>query len=190
MFLDLQNTTNSLSNIWKSFSGLLKVASSRLSRLNSSTFKDFQTVYEGEIWCLCTVNFGPKSSKLNSRPVYCSGLYGMCKKLKSHNGFLNYLQDSTANSAHPAALFLPCLGWPSKSHHENSISCMILQSSHQVSVKNIVKCWEDFFGIPSLWMPAKIKRIKILTVVFVSAGSSEQRGEGLLPPPLRFWQIW
>ena len=52
-----------------------KVMSSRLSV--SSTFKDHQTVYEGEIWCLCTVIFGPKSSKLNSRPVYCSRLYGM-----------------------------------------------------------------------------------------------------------------
>ena len=29
------------------------------------------TVYEGEIWCLCTVTFGQKNSKLNSRPVYC-----------------------------------------------------------------------------------------------------------------------
>ena len=28
-----------------------------------------------EIWSLCTVNFGQKSSKLNSRPVYCSRLY-------------------------------------------------------------------------------------------------------------------
>ena len=26
--------------------------------------------------CLCTVTFGQKSSKLNSRPVYCSRLYG------------------------------------------------------------------------------------------------------------------
>ena len=33
------------------------------------------TVYEGEIWCLCTVTFGQKGSKLNSKPVYCSRLY-------------------------------------------------------------------------------------------------------------------
>ena len=42
----------------------------------SSTLKDFQTVYEEEIWCLCTVTFGQKVPKLNSRPVYCLRLYG------------------------------------------------------------------------------------------------------------------
>ena len=41
----------------------------------------FQTVCEGEIWCLCTVTFGPKSIKLNSRPVYCSQLYGNTHEL-------------------------------------------------------------------------------------------------------------
>ena len=34
--------------------------------------KEFQTVYKGEIWCLCTVTFGQNISKLNSRPVYYS----------------------------------------------------------------------------------------------------------------------
>ena len=43
----------------------------------SSTFQDFQTAYEGEIWCLRTMTYGQKSSKLNSRPIYCSQLYGM-----------------------------------------------------------------------------------------------------------------
>ena len=43
----------------------------------SSTPKHFQTAYEGEI--LCFVTFGPKSSKLNSRPVYCLRLYGRLK---------------------------------------------------------------------------------------------------------------
>ena len=41
---------------------------SQLSRIFS--------VYEGEIWCLCTGTFGQKSSKLNSRLVYCSRLCG------------------------------------------------------------------------------------------------------------------
>ena len=44
---------------------------------SSSTFFDFQKAYEGEIWCLCTVTFDQKVPKLNSRPVYCSRLYGM-----------------------------------------------------------------------------------------------------------------
>ena len=42
----------------------------------SGTTQGFQTVHEGEIWCLCTVTFGSKGPKLNSRLVYCSQLYG------------------------------------------------------------------------------------------------------------------
>ena len=30
----------------------------------SSTFKDFQIVYDGEILCLCTVTFGKKKFKI------------------------------------------------------------------------------------------------------------------------------
>ena len=52
-----------------------KVASSKIV-LVGNTFSYFQTVYEGEIWCLCTVTFAPKDPKLNSRPVYCLRLYG------------------------------------------------------------------------------------------------------------------
>ena len=42
--------------------------------------------------------------------------------------------------------FLPCLGLPSKSHRENSISSMLLESPHQVDMKNVVKCQKHFFG--------------------------------------------
>ena len=34
----------------------------------------------------------------------------------------------------------------SKSHRENSISCIFLESPHQVDMKNVVKCYKDFFG--------------------------------------------
>ena len=43
----------------------------------SSTSKDFQTVYEGEIWCLCTVTFVENISKLNIRPVYSLQIYDL-----------------------------------------------------------------------------------------------------------------
>ena len=33
----------------------------------------------------------------------------------------------------------------SKSHHENSISCIFLESRHQVDMKNVVKCYKHFF---------------------------------------------
>ena len=42
----------------------------------NSTPKDFQNVYEGEIWCLCTMTFGQKVPKLNSSLVYHLRLYG------------------------------------------------------------------------------------------------------------------
>ena len=33
--------------------------------------EDCSQIYKGKILYLCTVTFGPKSLKLNSRPVYC-----------------------------------------------------------------------------------------------------------------------
>ena len=33
----------------------------------------------------------------------------------------------------------------SKSHHENSVSCIFLESPHQVDMKNVVKCYKYFF---------------------------------------------
>ena len=42
--------------------------------------------------------------------------------------------------------FLPCLGLPSKSHRENSISSIFLESPHQVDMKNVVKCYKHFFA--------------------------------------------
>ena len=34
----------------------------------------------------------------------------------------------------------------SKSHRENSISFIFLESPHQVDMKNVVKCWKDFLS--------------------------------------------
>ena len=51
-----------------------KVASSRLSQLVAH-FHVFHCLWRG-IWWLCTVTFGHNGPKLNSRPVYCSQLYG------------------------------------------------------------------------------------------------------------------
>ena len=42
--------------------------------------------------------------------------------------------------------FLHCLSLPSKSHRENSISSIFLESTHQVGMKNVVKCQKHFFG--------------------------------------------
>ena len=58
----------------------------------------------------------------------------VCMKLKSHGGFLSYLQDMTANLANLA----------SKSHHGNLISCIFLQSPCHVGMKNALKYWKGF----------------------------------------------
>ena len=42
------------------------------------------------------------------------GIPKICKKLSSHGGFLSYLPNSTANSAHLAAHFCPVLVCPQK----------------------------------------------------------------------------
>ena len=37
------------------------------------------------------------------------------------------------------------LAGSSKSHRENSISCIFLESPHQVDMENVVKCYKHFF---------------------------------------------
>ena len=37
------------------------------------------------------------------------------------------------------------LAGSSKSHCENSISCIILESPCQLDMKNVTKCWKDIF---------------------------------------------
>ena len=61
------------------------------------------------------------------------------KKLNSDDGFLSYLQNSAANSAHLAAHFCPALVCPQKAY------CIFLESPHQVDMKNVVKCYKHFF---------------------------------------------
>ena len=58
----------------------------------------------------------------------------------------------------PVGLNWPCyFAGSSKSHPENSISCIFLESPHQVDMKSIVKCWKDF-----LWYFATLKTYREL----------------------------
>ena len=51
------------------------------------------------------------------------------------------------NNVLPDGLNWLCyLAGSSKSHRENSISFIFLESPHQVEMKNVVKCYKDFFG--------------------------------------------
>ena len=52
-----------------------KVVCSGLSWLVAH-LRIFRLFMKGDIWCLCTVIFGKKTSKLNRRLVYCSWFYG------------------------------------------------------------------------------------------------------------------
>ena len=86
----------STSQGYLNFSGLVwiadayhKIASSRLSRFVAHSW--IFRLYEVEIWCLCTVTFGQKSLKLNSRPFYCSQLYitsNQTNKMKWTNTYI------------------------------------------------------------------------------------------------------
>ena len=60
------------------------------------------------------------------------GIPKIWKKLNSHDGFLSYLQNSIWQH------IWSCLSLPSKSHRENSISSIFLESPHQVDMKNVV----------------------------------------------------
>ena len=92
IFLEGQRVENNLGGAFI----YRKVASRSMSLLvNSSTPKDFQTVYEREIWWLCTVTFGPKSLELNSWPnrgAFCHFpfrwiyYYGSNKSTKKETG--------------------------------------------------------------------------------------------------------
>ena len=44
------------------------------------------------------------------------------------------------------SIFLHRLSLPSKSHRENSISSIFLESCHQVNMRNVVKSSKHFFG--------------------------------------------
>ena len=64
-------------------------------------------------------------------------------KIEFSQWFLSYLQNRTTNSAH-GRTFSPCLSLLLKSHRENSISSIFLESPYQIDMKIFVKCWKDF----------------------------------------------
>ena len=67
--------------------------------------------------------------------------------MNSHDDFLSYLQNSTANSAHLAAHFCPALVCPQKANMRIQFSSIFLGSPHQVDMKNIVKFSKHFFCV-------------------------------------------
>ena len=75
------------------------------------------------------------------------GIPKIWKKLNFHDGFLSYLQNSTATSAHLAANFFPALVCPQKSHRENSISSIFLESPHQVDMKKRCQILQRLFWV-------------------------------------------
>jgi hypothetical protein len=58
----------------------------------------------------------------------------------------------------------------SKSHRENSISCILLESPHQVDMKSIVKCWKDI-----LWYFATLKTYRVQTFIYEFVNANQRR---------------
>ena len=59
------------------------------------------------------------------------GIAKICKKLKSHSGFLSYLQNRTANPVNLAAIFCPVLVCPQKATVGIKIFAVPLSSRHE-----------------------------------------------------------
>ena len=86
---------------------------------------------------------------------------------------LRYLQNSTAISAHLAAHFCPALVCPQKSHRENSISSIFLESPHQVDMKKCCQILQTLFLVfqysrKSQWIARKnrIRFQSFITITF------------------------
>ena len=80
------------------------------------------------------------------------GIPKIWKKLNSHGGFLRAEPRQGKNVLPDGLNWLCYFVGSSKSHRENSISCIFLESPHQVDMKSIVKCWKEF-----LWYFATLK---------------------------------
>ena len=50
----------------------------------------------------------------------------------------------------------------SKSHRENSITCIFLEFPHQVDMKNVVKCYKHFFGYFNALKTHGVKLFRVL----------------------------
>ena len=68
------------------------------------------------------------------------------KEIEFSRWFFELLAKQHSQFSPSGSTFLPCLSLPSKSHRENSISSIFLESPHQVDMKNVVKCQKHFFG--------------------------------------------
>ena len=67
----------------------------------------------------------------------------ICKKFNSHNGILRTDQGRAENNCQYSRLSY--LAGSSKTHCKISISCLFLQSPHQLEMRNFVKYFKGFF---------------------------------------------
>ena len=88
------------------------------------------------------------------------GIPKIWQKLNSSDGFLSYLQNSTANSAHMGAHF--CLSKSAlQSHREKSISSIFLESPHQRRHEKCCQILQTIFWVfqysrNSYWLSLRI----------------------------------
>ena len=105
MFLQEWNTTKNISNIWECFSYL------KSSLVKNSPFLQCQCIQNqnlvlrsSKFWLIFAQKFDIAKAR-----TFDEEIAKICKRLKSQDDILSYLQDSTANSACLAVLFCPVL---------------------------------------------------------------------------------
>ena len=87
------------------------------------------------------------------------GITEMCRKFKSHYGFLRADQDRAKKLLSDGLNWLSHLSGCSKSHREISSSCKFF-ASYQVDLKNFTKFWEYFF-----WYSTTLEKFHALALV-------------------------
>ena len=109
----------------------------------------FQNNSHYEYWWVSKVLKYPKKCLEDLTTFFMSTWWGDSKNMKEIE-FSQWLFELPAKQhsqfSPSGSTFLPCLGLPSKSHCENSISSIFLESPHQIDMKNVVKSSKHFFG--------------------------------------------
>ena len=87
------------------------------------------------------------------------GITEMCRKLKSHNGFLRADQDRAKKLLSEGLNMLSHLAGCSKSHRKISSSCKFF-APYQEDLKNFIKFWKYY-----LWYSTTLEKFHALDLV-------------------------
>ena len=142
-----------------------------------------------EVKTVHTVSIKIPKKCLKDLTTFFTFLYGDSKNMKDieFSRWLFKLPAKQHSQLSPSgSTFLPYLGLPSKSYHDNSISSIFSESPHQVDMKNVVKSPKHFFGYfntlethsvfrPSLMEQLNISQQHPLAFIYWGAPSLQRR---------------